>query len=399
MHAFGRGYRHHSGGGLTSAILAARPIAERDRMSGVGDVVEDLLVTSASYVRVQARYRGRLGVQVGVFVAVDHLRRAGRLTAEQEATYLDIDDWFQQHLPNPDFYSDGNTIGAVTWFKVPVPDAMQSRVESMCAILSAQDVAFDVVKSIDPGEIVYQDEFQIGVVPATREEPTALRNEIRLAPTSPGSKRSVANSLIRHVLFDADGVLQVIPGGWYAAMEPYLGERSREFLHQTWKDELPTLAGTGDYLPLLAATLREYGVNESAEVVYRDVWQRIEPIEKSFAIVVALRRNGYGVHLGTNQEQRRGAYMRTKLGYDDVFDTSCYSYDLGFAKPDPAFFVEAARRIGADPSTILFIDDSPKNVEGALAAGLEAVVWDIDRGHDTLVDLLAGYGVDARLTT
>jgi len=29
--------------------------------------MEDLLVTSVSYVRVQSRYRGRLGVEVGVF--------------------------------------------------------------------------------------------------------------------------------------------------------------------------------------------------------------------------------------------------------------------------------------------------------------------------------------------
>ena len=361
--------------------------------------MQDLLVSTACYVRVQSRYRGRLGVEVGVFVAVDHLRRAGRLTTEQEATYLDIDDWFQEHLPNPDFYADGNAIGAVTWFKGPVPSAMQTRVDAMCGILRAHDVAFDVMRSTDPGEVVCQDRFQIGVVPYTRAAPTPLPDGVRLAPTSAGSKRLVGTSAIRHVLFDADGVLQVIPGGWYAAMEPYLGERAREFLHQTWKDELPTLAGKGEYLPMLAATLLDYGVTESVEVVYRDVWQRIERIEESFAIVAALRRNGYGVHLGTNQEQHRGSHMRAALGYDDVFDTSCYSYDLGVAKPDPAFFVEAARLIGADPSIVLFIDDSARNVEGALTAGLEAAVWDVERGHDNLVGLLAGYGVDARMTT
>lgn len=77
------------------------------------------------YVRVQAGYRGRLGVEVGVFVAVDHLRRAGRLTIEQEALYLDIDDWFNEHLPNPGFYADGNSVGAVTWFRHPVPEHMR----------------------------------------------------------------------------------------------------------------------------------------------------------------------------------------------------------------------------------------------------------------------------------
>jgi hypothetical protein len=42
--------------------------------------------------------------------------------------------------------------------------------------------------------------------------------------------RSAASG-IRHVLFDADGVIQSLPGGWYAAIEPYVGERAEEFLH------------------------------------------------------------------------------------------------------------------------------------------------------------------------
>jgi putative hydrolase of the HAD superfamily len=197
------------------------------------------------------------------------------------------------------------------------------------------------------------------------------------------------------VLFDADGVLQVVPGGWYAAMKPYLGDRAREFLHQTWRDELPTLAGQGDYLPMLAATLVEYGVTVPVEDIYRDVWHRIERVEDSFTLVEALRRSGYGVHLGTNQEQHRGGHMRSTLGYDLIFDTSCYSYELGFAKPDPAFFIEAARRIGADPGAVLFVDDSAKNVEGARAAGLAAVQWDVDQGHEALTDALARHGVAA----
>lgn len=198
---------------------------------------------------------------------------------------------------------------------------------------------------------------------------------------------------IRHVLFDADGVLQVIPGGWYAAMQPYLGDRARAFLHQTWRDELPTLAGVGDYLPMLAATLAEYGVSEPVGEVFRAVWQDIERVEPSFELVSALRAGGYGVHLGTNQERHRGSHMRTALGYDAIFDTSCYSYELGLAKPDPAFFVEAACRIGAPPATILFIDDASANVAGALAAGLAAAVWDVEQGHDVLLAVLAGHGI------
>ncbi|MET7283884.1 HAD-IA family hydrolase [Kribbella sp. NPDC005582] len=203
-------------------------------------------------------------------------------------------------------------------------------------------------------------------------------------------------SPIRHVLLDADGVLQDLPGGWYSAMEPYLGERAREFLHRTWKDELPMLAGQGDYLPVLAATLQEFGVVEPVTTVYDAVWKNIVIAEESFEIVRGLRRNGYGVHLGTNQEQYRGGHMRTVLRYDELFDVSCYSHDLGVAKPDPRFFTEAARRIGAEVETVLFVDDNARNVEGARAAGMVAEQWDLTQGHDVLIELLAKHGVSAR---
>ncbi|MFC8598567.1 HAD family hydrolase [Isoptericola sp. NPDC057191] len=353
---------------------------------------------SETFVRVQATYCGRLGVEVGIFVAVDHLRRAGLLTAREEADYLDVDDWFTEHLPNPDFYGDGNTVGAVTWFHAPVPEDMQQRVDRLCDILRAHGVEFDVVHSTDPGTVVYQDEFQVGVVPRVRREATPLPDGVVLAPTTPGSKRAVAVSPIRHVLFDADDVLQVVPGGWEALAAPVVGDRAREFVRRAWAVERPTLAGVGDFIPLLAEVVAEFGVSAPVEQVFADIWCRIEPVAASFEVVDALRRNGYGVHLRTNQDGRRAAHMRDVLGYDAVFGTSCYSYDLGVAKPDPAFFTEAARRIDADPATILFVDDTLANVEGARAAGLVAERWTVADGTPVLIDLLGAHGVDGRAT-
>jgi putative hydrolase of the HAD superfamily len=72
---------------------------------------------------------------------------------------------------------------------------------------------------------------------------------------------------------------------------------------------------------------------------------------------------------------------------------SCYSHDLGAAKPDPAFFVEAAARIGDVPEAILFVDDSAANVEGARTAGMPALHWDVTRGHDVLLAQLREHGV------
>jgi putative hydrolase of the HAD superfamily len=201
--------------------------------------------------------------------------------------------------------------------------------------------------------------------------------------------------MIRHVLFDADGVLQCMPGGWEAPTERYLGERTMEFLHRLYKEELPTLAGQGEFLPLVAAALADFGVTAPLDEVYAAIWLGIKPDEQSFAIVESLRRNGYGVHLGTNQERNRAAHMREALGYDALFDVCCYSYELGARKPELAFFAEAALRIGADPAAILFIDDSAPNVAAARDAGFAAEQWVLGDGHDALHALLARHGVAA----
>src|SRR5688572_18403291 len=93
-----------------------------------------------TFVRIQALYRGRLGVEVGIFVAVDHLRRADTLTEDEEELYFDVDEWFNVQLPNPPFYEDGNTVGAVTWFKKALTDEMRERLEPLCRILDKYGV-------------------------------------------------------------------------------------------------------------------------------------------------------------------------------------------------------------------------------------------------------------------
>jgi putative hydrolase of the HAD superfamily len=194
-------------------------------------------------------------------------------------------------------------------------------------------------------------------------------------------------------MFDADGVLQELPGGWIAAAEPYFGVRALEFLQRSYDAQLPTLSGQGDHLAILTAVLAEFGIAAALEDVYRDIWLRVEPAPASLAVVRALRERGYGVHLGTNQERYRAAHMREALGYDALFDVSCYSCELGAAKPDPAFFAEAVRRIGAEPPVILFIDDTTQNVAAAQDAGLTAEQWSLADGHDARHALLARHGV------
>lgn len=147
------------------------------------------MTRSRRFTRLHVTYRGVLGVEVGIFVAVDHLRRADRLSTVDEQRYFDIDDWFRAELPNPPFYADGNTVGAITWFKTLACEHMLKRLQPLCEILDRHDVAWRRAESDDPGDIVYEDEFQVGAIPQQRLAPTPLPADVVLGPTTPGSKR------------------------------------------------------------------------------------------------------------------------------------------------------------------------------------------------------------------
>jgi len=62
-------------------------------------------------------------------------------------------------------------------------------------------------------------------------------------------------------------------------------------------------------------------------------------------------------------------YPRVVHAFDGVF-VSC---DLGFRKPEPEAFKAVARRIGLPLETILFLDDTLENVDGARAVGMQAL--------------------------
>jgi HAD superfamily hydrolase (TIGR01509 family) len=58
---------------------------------------------------------------------------------------------------------------------------------------------------------------------------------------------------------------------------------------------------------------------------------------------------------------------------DELFETAWYSHVINMRKPDVAAFDYVVREAGLDAAGTLFIDDALVNVEGARAAGLQAI--------------------------
>jgi glucose-1-phosphatase len=52
------------------------------------------------------------------------------------------------------------------------------------------------------------------------------------------------------------------------------------------------------------------------------------------------------------------------------------SYDEGCWKPEALFYQQILRPLTCPPSAVFFVDDLPQNVEGARAAGMDAVLFE-----------------------
>jgi len=59
----------------------------------------------------------------------------------------------------------------------------------------------------------------------------------------------------------------------------------------------------------------------------------------------------------------------------EAFDVIVLSYRLKLSKPDRAIYEHAARQAGVAPEDVFYTDDIQANVEGARAAGFDAVLF------------------------
>lgn len=203
------------------------------------------------------------------------------------------------------------------------------------------------------------------------------------------SANSAPSAPISALLLDADGVVQFTEDV-RGRLAEVLG--SPETVSELWALEKQALDGAHDFTPMLTEFLASKGRPDAAPEVL-EVWHNIEPYPGALDLLAELRAAGLPLYLGTNQQNVRGAYMVANLDYDQHFDKQFYSFELGVAKPNPAFFTAVVQQLGVDPASVLFIDDMHDNVAGALAAGLQAEWHDRESEMAGLRAILVRHGL------
>jgi putative hydrolase of the HAD superfamily len=106
-------------------------------------------------------------------------------------------------------------------------------------------------------------------------------------------------------------------------------------------------------------------------------------------VVRDVRAAGYPVGLGTDATDRLDEDLGL-LGVADEFDVVVNASAVGFAKPHPAFFAAACDALSRPAHEVLFLDDAPRYVAGARAAGLNALRY---AGHADLAYVRTTFGL------
>ncbi len=97
----------------------------------------------------------------GIFSLCWNLIRDGVMTPEEEKTFRGIDDWFKEHLPEPEPCRNREKV--ITFFKTDTTEEMRKMLSPAAEILDAHGKPYDIVYTNAVGTVVYEDEWQAAV--------------------------------------------------------------------------------------------------------------------------------------------------------------------------------------------------------------------------------------------
>ncbi len=199
---------------------------------------------------------------------------------------------------------------------------------------------------------------------------------------------------VRHIVFDIGRVLvhydpeipfrEVIP-------DP---ERRRWFLANVCTGQWNFEQDRGrDWAEAEAIAIAEHPGWESEIRHFRGGWRQMisHAYEDSVALMASLIAAGRDVTLLTNFAADTFAEARKIYPFLDSTRAVTVSGEIGAIKPDRAIYDYHVRSFGLEPAATLFIDDSEKNVDGAIAAGWQAVQFE---GTDKLRADLVRLGIE-----
>lgn len=81
----------------------------------------------------------------------------------------------------------------------------------------------------------------------------------------------------------------------------------------------------------------------------------------------------------------RAMFAEAGIPLEDIFKKCFFSFEMKALKPSAAFYKAVVEQIGLPEEEMFFIDDSQRNVDGSIAAGLPAVYYEPGTDLEALI--------------
>lgn len=177
------------------------------------------------------------------------------------------------------------------------------------------------------------------------------------------------------VMFDLDGVLVDSEQLWNEAKETLVREAGGR-----WREAAPR-AMMGMSSPEWSAYLRdELGVDRDLDEINRDVVGRMErlyraklPLLPGAQEAVRALQPHWPLGLASSSNREIIDLVLEVSGLADAFAATVSSEEVERGKPAPDVYLEAARRVGVEPSRCVAIEDSSNGLRAAVAAGMAVI--------------------------
>ena len=194
------------------------------------------------------------------------------------------------------------------------------------------------------------------------------------------------SSSINTIIFDIGSVLvQQVP------LEISLRQENPKFIPEELIDQLVKIwcsSGTEqgsleEQITIACIKASEYGIKgplkQYMKYIALESLRNIERCDYTIPMLRSLKMAGYKLYILSNwgkwhfEELQKRNEFREFLQY---FDGGIVSYQVGLKKPDRKIYEILIDKYNIDPTSAVFYDDKPENVQAAKEVGLNAVVFD-----------------------
>ena len=182
--------------------------------------------------------------------------------------------------------------------------------------------------------------------------------------------------MIKAVIFDLDGVIA-------ETEHVHIQAETETMLKHGVKiseNELHQYTGT-TAKQMLTALTRKYRLhvtfneifNEKEEIMFRLLEKKVQPTNGVIELLRKLKQMKIKLGIASSSHKRLIEYVLKELEIAPLFDSVVGAEDVANSKPNPEIFLTCAKKLHAEPTECLVVEDSKLGVEGAKKAGMKCL--------------------------